>query len=53
MNLVIKVVNLVKSRPLNERIMRKLCEDTDAEHDALLFHTDVRWLSRGKTLERV
>ena len=53
LNLVIKVVNFVKSSPLNERILRKLCEDSDAEHDALLFHTDVRWLSRGKTLERV
>ena len=38
---------------MNERILRKLCEDSDAEHDALLFHTDVHWLSRGKTLERV
>ena len=53
LNLVIKVANFVKSIPLNERILRKLWEDSDAEHDALLFHTDVRWLSRGKTLERV
>ena len=53
LNLVIQVVNFVKSSPLNERILRKLCEDSEAEHDALLFHTEVRWLSRGKTLERV
>ena len=46
-------MNFVKSSPLNERILRKLCEDSEAEHDALLFHTEVRWLSRGKTLERV
>ena len=47
------VINFVKSSPLNQRILGKLCEDSDAEHDALLFHTDVRSPSRGKTLERV
>ena len=50
LNLVIKVVNFVKSSPLNERILIKLCEDSDAEHDALLFHTDVRCLVGGTPL---
>ncbi|KAI6656025.1 SCAN domain-containing protein 3-like [Oopsacas minuta] len=45
LNLVIKVVNFVKSSLLNERILRKLCEDSEAEHDVLLFHAEIRNIS--------
>ena len=49
---VIKVVNVVKSRPLATRLFRVLCEDLGSTHEALLFHTEVRWLSKGKALKR-
>ena len=33
-------------------LFRVLCEDLGSTHEALLFHTEVRWLSKGKALKR-
>lgn len=49
----VKVVNFIKGRALNSRLFHNLCEEMDSIHKQLLFHTDVRWLSRGKVLSRV
>ncbi|XP_056147399.1 zinc finger BED domain-containing protein 5-like [Lampris incognitus] len=49
----VKVINFIKSRPLNARLFHKLCDETGGDHHQLLLHTDVRWLSRGKTLQRL
>uniref|UniRef100_K7GJS8 DUF4371 domain-containing protein n=1 Tax=Pelodiscus sinensis TaxID=13735 RepID=K7GJS8_PELSI len=49
---VIDVVNFIKTRPLNSRIFTILCNE-DGEHENLLYHTEVHWLSRGKVLKRV
>ena len=53
MSVVIKVVNYVKSSALNTRLFSKLCKDMDADHIALLYHTQVRWLSKGNMLSRI
>ena len=51
--IVIKVVNYVKSGACNTRLFRQICEGLDATHQYLLFHTQVRWLSKGNMLARV
>ena len=49
---VIHIVNFIKAKSLNSRLSEKLCEDFNAEYRHLLYFSDVRWLSRGKVLER-
>lgn len=53
LSLVVKMVNHVKGSALNSRLFKLLCEDFDANHSVLLFHTDVRWLSRGSVTKRI
>ena len=53
MQVVISTVNYVKARDLNSRMFKQLCVTENSNHHTLLMHTAVRWLSRGKTLERV
>ena len=53
LNSAVKCENLIKARPLNQRISSCLCEDMDADHQALLLHLEIRWLSLGHVLKRV
>ena len=50
---VVKIINFVKASALNTRFFKQLCEDLDSEHTSLLFHTEVRWLSRGNATKRL
>lgn len=50
---VVRIVNYIKSNPLRSRIFASLCEAMDSDFKTLLFHTEVRWLSKGKVLARV
>ena len=53
LNCSIKVINFMKSRPLNSRLFRLLCKKMEAEHTQLLLHTKVRWLSRERIQNRL
>ena len=46
-------MNLIGSWALNHRLLQSLCEEVGQEHTVLLYHTEVRWLSRGRVLSRV
>jgi len=49
----VKIVNFIKARPLNHRLFENMCREMEAEHKHLLLHTEVRWLSRGRVVQRV
>ncbi|XP_050527868.1 zinc finger BED domain-containing protein 5-like [Daktulosphaira vitifoliae] len=49
----VKIINYIKTRPLQSRLLKILCEDMGAVHKSLLLHTEVRWLSRDKALSRL
>jgi len=53
LNKITKIVNFIKTSALNSRLFASLCEDVCSEHKCLLFHTEVRWLSRGNMTRRV
>ena len=50
---VIKIINEIRHKALNSRIFEILCKETGSQYTHLLFHTEVRWLSRGKILTRL
>lgn len=52
MNYVVKIVNFIRGRALNHRLFKAFCSELDENASVLLFHTEVRWLSRGKVLSR-
>jgi len=49
----VKVVKFIIARALNYRIFKKLCQETGAQDEVLLYHTEVRWLSKGQALKRL
>ena len=53
MQVVISIVNYVKARDLNSCMFKQLCITENSNHHISLMHTAFRWLSWGKTLERV
>ena len=50
---VVEIVNFVKSRALNTRLFAELSQETGAEYEMLLYHSTVRWLTRGKVTRRL
>ena len=53
LSLCVKIVNSIKTCPLQSRLLSQLCNELGSEHSNLLLHTEVQWLSRGKVVERL
>ncbi|KAK7886513.1 hypothetical protein WMY93_026134 [Mugilogobius chulae] len=49
---VIKTINTIRSKALYHRQFQQFLHDIQAEYGDVLYHTDVRWLSRGTALQR-
>lgn len=47
---VVKIINGVKVRVLNSCLFMQFCEEMDAEHKRLLLHTEMRQLSKRRSL---
>ncbi|XP_067243660.1 general transcription factor II-I repeat domain-containing protein 2B-like [Chanodichthys erythropterus] len=49
---VVKIVNNIRSKALSHRQFKTLMDEMDAQYVDVLYHQEVRWLSRGKVLRR-
>ncbi|XP_065664474.1 general transcription factor II-I repeat domain-containing protein 2B-like [Hydra vulgaris] len=52
MEIIVPIVNFIRTKLLNHRIFTALLEKMDFIHKELVTFTAVRWLSREKTLKR-
>ena len=53
LTIVVKCVNYVRNSAMKHRIFKVLCNEMGSEFEALLYYSNVRWLSRGKILSCV
>ena len=52
MNVVVSTVNFIRPNGLTHRQFQQFLSEIEAEYGDVLYHTEVRWLSRGKVLKR-
>jgi hypothetical protein len=52
MSVVVSIVKYLRSTGLKQRTFRAFLEEVDAECSDLHYHAQVRWLSRGRALQR-
>jgi hypothetical protein len=53
MNMAVSTVNFIRSHSLNHRQFRELLIDIEAVYGDVIYHSEVRWLRRGKVLKRI
>ena len=51
MDVVVKTVNFIRSQGLTHRQFEPFLADMDSEYGELLYHTEIRWLSRENVLK--
>ncbi|XP_063757619.1 general transcription factor II-I repeat domain-containing protein 2-like isoform X2 [Eleginops maclovinus] len=49
---VVAIANNIRSKALSHRQFKALLDEMDAQYGDVLYHQEVRWLSRGKVLRR-
>jgi hypothetical protein len=52
MTTITKIINFISARPLHKREFSALLLESDSSNNGLLMFNNIRWLSRGKVLER-
>ncbi|KAI8114707.1 General transcription factor II-I repeat domain-containing protein 2A [Lucilia cuprina] len=55
MDVVVKIINIIRGghNSLTHRKFKDFLENLNSDYGDLLLYTEVRWLSRGKSLERL
>ncbi|XP_019845605.2 SCAN domain-containing protein 3 [Bactrocera dorsalis] len=55
MDFAVEMIQKIKDarNALNQKKFKSLLDELDADHEDLLVHSDVRWLSKGKCLQRL
>jgi hypothetical protein len=51
MDTVVKTVNFICACALNHREFVALLGEIECEHGKIIYHTNLRWLSRGSVLQ--
>ena len=52
MSVIVSIVNFLRTRKLKHGLFKLFLEEVDAENGDVVYHTDVRWLSRANVLKR-
>ena len=47
------MVYFLRSRSINHRLFKAFCRELWSDHEVLLYHSEVRWLSRGEILKQL
>ena len=50
--MVAKCVNEIRAKGLKHRQFQTFLEEVNAQYKGLIYHSEVRWLSRRRVLER-
>lgn len=52
MKIVVSCVNFIRAHALNHRQFQEFLSELNVDYEDVLYHTEVRWLSRGRVLKR-
>jgi hypothetical protein len=52
MSVVVKTINYIKTRGINHRQFQSFLNEIESEYTDVIYHSEVRWLSRGNVLKR-